>query len=172
MLATCTRVISADWITADGHQKLRNGGWHKLDEETSEAICHYMAFCAFSLSPPPPNFVRKADPNMVEAAIAALPINEFIAAQMDLNGRGDISDIIGNMSRVDSFTPDPKFITKVDFGESVPIGDHAEVIITGGGICLVRRRPRTGQLTAIWPDFAYDFRVQNGHLNPVWFDME
>lgn len=124
-----------------------------------------------SLSPPP-NFVRKADPNMVEAAIAALPINEFIAAQMDLNGRGDISDIIGNMSRVDSFTPDPKFITKVDFGESVPIGDHAEVIITGGGICLVRRRPRTGQLTAIWPDFAYDFRVQNGHLNPVWFDME
>ena len=123
-------------------------------------------------TPPPPNFVRKADPNLVEAAIAALPINEFIAAQMDLNGRGDISDIIGNMSRVDSFTPDPKFITKVDFGESVPIGDHAEVIITGGGICLVRRRPRTGQLTAIWPDSAYDFRVQNGHLNPVWFDME
>lgn len=53
---------------------------------------------------------------------------------------------VPHMSGVDSFTPDPKFITEVDFGESVPTGNHAEVIITGGGfsgICLgglLRRR--------------------------------
>lgn len=86
-------VLLAGWITTDGHQKLRNGVWRTLYEEKSEAIRHYMAFCAFS-----PNFVRKTDPNMVEAAIAALPINEFVAAQMDLNGRVDISDVIGNIS--------------------------------------------------------------------------
>ena len=50
------------------------------------------------------------------------------------------------MSDADSFTPDPKFITEVNFHESVPTGVHVEVIITGGGfsgICLgalLRRR--------------------------------
>lgn len=86
-------VLLAGWITTDNHQKLRNGVWRTLHEEGSSAIRHYMAFCAFS-----PNFIRKADPEMVETAIAALPINDFVAAQMDLNGRVDISDVISNIT--------------------------------------------------------------------------
>lgn len=30
---------------------------------------------------------------------------------------------------------------------------------------------RSGQLTAIWPDYAYDFRAQNGHFDPKWFEF-
>ncbi|EFS93187.1 hypothetical protein HMPREF9607_00664 [Cutibacterium modestum HL044PA1] len=45
-----------------------------------------------------PNFVRNADPNMIEAAIAALPTNKFIASHTGLNDHVDVSNITGDVS--------------------------------------------------------------------------
>ncbi|WP_075727124.1 alpha/beta fold hydrolase [Corynebacterium aquilae] len=85
--------LIAGWITTDAQQKLRNGIWSKLYDENSGAIREYMAFCAFS-----PGFILHTPPAAIAPAIEALPINEFIRAQMDLNARIDISGEVGRIT--------------------------------------------------------------------------
>lgn len=83
-------VLVAGWITTDAQQRLRNQVWRTLYDSDHDALARYTAFCGFS-SPA----LRALTPAMLEGALATLKPTAFLAQQMDLNARIDISESVG-----------------------------------------------------------------------------
>lgn len=85
-------LLVAGWIKTDGHQQLRNGIWRQLRRAGSEAIRHYMLFCAFSAG-----FVGARTPQELTAIANKITLDGFVDQQMDLNSRIDISEVVSRI---------------------------------------------------------------------------
>ncbi|MFC7411321.1 alpha/beta fold hydrolase [Hydrogenophaga atypica] len=82
-------LLVAGWIKTDGHQQWRNGIWRQLRRTGSEAIRHYMLFCAFSSG-----FVAARTPQELTDMANRIALDGFVDQQMDLNSRIDISALV------------------------------------------------------------------------------
>ncbi|HEY0276479.1 MAG TPA: alpha/beta hydrolase, partial [Paenirhodobacter sp.] len=82
-------VLVAGWMKTDLHQTLRNSVWQALYDAKSPLIREFTVFCA-SGAP----FLASKTAGDMAPALAGVVADDFVAAQMDLNRRIDIADLV------------------------------------------------------------------------------
>lgn len=82
-------VLVAGWMKTDLQQRLRNNVWQALYATQSPEIRDFTVFCATGA----PFLAARTAADMAPA-LAGVTVDDFVAAQMDLNRRIDISALV------------------------------------------------------------------------------
>lgn len=144
-------VLLAGWMKTDTQQILRNTVWRALRDADAPEIRDYTTFCAFGAP-----FLASKTPADLAPGMALMQFSRFIDAQMDLNRRIDLSDLVPQIrarTLVIGCTHDqmvPRHHSKALFGAI----DDARYTEVASGHAVVFERP--AEVLRLIDDFSAD----------------